>query len=149
MSCIAPRRRFGVAFVGPIALALALTATPWSAVRAQVAQTRPQQPAAPGLVQLAPGIMWSATPLLVTDSIPGQHVEVRDLVLGPNQSAARVPLTGFVLMELRSGIAEVTTNGQTTRREAGAIWLVPSGAGLAIRNLAEVTVIRSTLISPR
>jgi hypothetical protein len=52
-------------------------------------------------------------------------------------------------MELRSGIAEVTTNGQTTRREAGAIWLVPSGAGLAIRNLAEVTVIRSTLISPR
>ena len=149
MSRTTALRRLGVRMAGRFALAVLLAASPSEAMLAQAGRPAPQPPAAPTLVQLAPGVMWSAIPLFTTDSIPGQHVEVRDLVLGPNQNAARVPLTGSVVMELRSGIAETTINGQTTRREAGAIWFVPRGASLSIRNVDEVTVIRATLINPR
>ena len=110
-----------------------------------------QPPPAPQreLKQLAPGILASAQPLFATDSLPGYRLEVRDLVLGPNQTADRVPLEGFVLMELRSGIAEVSINGRAARREAGSQWLVPRGARVAIKNLAEATVIRATVLVPR
>lgn len=114
------------------------------------AQKPPAQQPAPDrtLRQLAPGVLVSAAPLL-RDSLPGYRVEAVDLVLGPNQNAERVPLDGFALMELRSGSAEVTINGQMTRREPDMQWLVPRGATLAIKNLAEVTVIRATILRPR
>lgn len=101
------------------------------------------------LKQLAPGVLTSALPLFATDSIPGFRVEVRDLVMGPNQTAERVPLDGFVLMELRSGTADVTINGRTTRRETESQWVVPRGARVSIKNVAEVTVIRATILTPR
>src|SRR6266567_3811792 len=87
--------------------------------------TQSQQP--PRYKQLAPGILASE-PVFATDSLPRYHVEIRDLVLGPKQTAPTVPLEGFVLMELRSGTLQVTINGTATRREAGASWLVPRGA---------------------
>jgi len=111
-----------------------------------------QQPTATSertLRQLAPGVLASTTPLFATDSLPGYHVETIDLVLGPNQTAERVPLAGFVLMELRSGAAEVTIDGRTTHREAESQWIVRRGARLAIKNAAEVTVIRATTLTPR
>jgi len=120
---------------------------------AQPAQ-RPQVPPPPPppertLRQLAPGILASVTPLFTTDSLPGYHVETIDLVMGPNQTAERVPLTGFVLMELRSGAADVTIDGRTTRRETESHWIVRRGARVTIKNAAEVTVIRATTLTPR
>lgn len=114
---------------------------------AQQAQ-RPQVPERT-LRQLAPGILASTTPLFTTDSLPGYHVETIDLVMGPNQTAERVPLEGFVLMELRSGAADVTIDGRTTRREAESLWIVRRGARVSIKNAAEVTVIRATTLAPR
>ncbi len=118
---------------------------------AQPAQ-RPQAPPPPPertLRQLAPGILASTTPLFATDSLPGYHVETIDLVMGPNQTAERVPLAGFVLMELRSGAADVTIDGRTTHREAESQWIVRRGARVTIKNAAEVTVIRATTLTPR
>lgn len=112
------------------------------------AQQPTQAPQAPRYKQLAPGILASE-PVFMTDSLPRYHVEIRDLVLGPKQVAATVPLAGFTFMELRSGTLEVTVNGTATRREAGAAWLVPRGARLALTNLGEVAVIRSAVFVPR
>jgi hypothetical protein len=110
----------------------------------------PRASAAETFTVLAPGVLWSATPVFASDAMPGQHVEVRNLIFGPNQNAPWVPVTtGFVLMELRAGVVEVTIDGQTSRKEGTNTWLVPRGAQLAIRNLTEITVIRTTLFLPR
>ena len=116
----------------PIAEFLFLLSAP---LAAQQQPTQSQQP--PRYKQLAPGILASE-PVFVTDSPPRHHVEIRDLALGPKQTAPRVPLEGFALMELRSGTLEVTINATATRREAGASWLVPRGARLAIKTRGEV-----------
>ena len=99
--------------------------------------------------QLAPGILASATPLFVTDSVPRYHIEVRDLMLGPKQNAPEVPLTGFTVMELRSGAVEVSVSGKVRRQENGGFWLVPRGARVGIRNLAEISFIRIVTLIPR
>ena len=128
---------------------LGLALATLGAIRAQAQE--PQRAQAPTVEyrQLAPGVLASATPLFTSDSLPGYTLEVIDLVLGPNQNAERVPLEGFALLELRAGVAQVTINGTATRREAGAHWFVPRGAQFAIRNLAEVTMIRATVFRPR
>ncbi len=99
--------------------------------------------------QLADGVLSNSQPVFATDSLPGYRIEVRALVLGPNKSAPHVPLDGYAIMELRSGVIEVTTNGQLARRETSASWFVPKGARLAIRNLSELAVIRATVFTPR
>jgi hypothetical protein len=97
--------------------------------------------------QLAEGVMASSEPVFATDSLPNYRVQILNLVVGPNKSAPRVPLDGAALMELRSGTLEVTINGRTTRREIGATWFVPAGAKVALRNLSEVAIIRTTVLA--
>ncbi len=113
------------------------------------AQQQAPPPRPRELKQLAPGILGSAAPLFMTDSVPRYHIEIRDLMLGPKQNAPDVPLTGFTVMELRSGAVEVSVNGKVTRQEGGGYWLVPTGARVAIRNLAEVSFIRTVTLTPR
>jgi hypothetical protein len=124
---------------------LALSLLP-SAVRCQQA---PAGGPAAQYAQLAQGILMSGTPIFATDSIPHYRVEVRDLIVGPKQSAPEVPLKGFALMELRSGIVETTIDGKAERREAGSYWLVPPRSRLAIRNIGEVAIVRVVLLTPR
>jgi hypothetical protein len=98
--------------------------------------------------QLAPGILVGAQGIFTTDSLPGYHVQVQDLVMGPKQEAPQIPLEGFAFMELRSGTVEVTIDGKSTRQEAGAWWFVRRGARVAIRNLEEVATIRAIVFTP-
>jgi hypothetical protein len=98
--------------------------------------------------QLAEGVMASSEPVFATDSLAHYRVRVLNLVLGPNQNAPRVPLEGAAIMELRSGTVAVSINGKTTRQEVGATWFVPDGAKLALKNLSEVVIIRTTVLAP-
>ncbi len=121
-----------------------------SALPAAIQGQQPAPSQQPGrYTQLAEGILASTEPVFATDSIPRYHVEVRDLILGPNQNAPKVPLSGFTLMELRSGVVETTDGGKAVRRETGSVWLVARGAQLSIRNLSEAAVIRATSLVPR
>ena len=95
---------------------------------------------------LAPGVA-SAT-RFATDSLPGYHVEVRDLLLGPIETAPDVPLDGFALMELSTGEIEISIDERKERREAGDLWFVRRGARIAIRNLGEIATIHTTVLRP-
>jgi hypothetical protein len=131
---------------------LALSATaPATLTCQQPAQdtTRPAPQKPESYRQLAEGVMASSEPVFATDSLAHFHIQVLNLVLGPNKSAPRVPLEGAAIMELRSGSLEVTINGRTTRQEIGATWFVPAGAKLALKNLSEVAIIRTTMLAPR
>jgi hypothetical protein len=121
-----------------------------SAFPSAVLGQRPSQGPPPSQYkQLAPGILASSEPLFATDSLPHYRTEVRDFVIGPNQAAPHVPLEGFALMELRSGVIEASINDKPTRHEAGSSWFVPRGARLALRNLSEAAVIHTTVFVPR
>ena len=117
--------------------------------RCSLSAQQPAQAPAARFKQLAPGILGSTEAIFATDSLPRYRIEVRDLVMGPNQAAQRVPLEGFAIMELRAGAVEATVDGKRSRREAGSYWCVSRGAKLAIRNVSEVAAIRATVFVPR
>lgn len=98
---------------------------------------------------LAEGILQGAAPLFATDSIPGFHVEARDLILGPRKEAPVVPLKGYTIMELLSGEADVTIGERTTHQRAGTFWFVPRGKALAIRSTGETAVLRAITLTPK
>ena len=79
-----------------------------------------------------------------TDSLPGYHTEVEDLVFGPN-AQEEMSFKGVALMELRGGRADVSVNDKPVKATVGDYWAVPSGAHLRIRNLGELAIIRKTL----
>jgi hypothetical protein len=112
-------------------------------------QARPQGARAETYRQLAEGVLVSSEPVFTTDSLPHYRIQVQNLVLGPNQNAPQVHLEGFALMELRSGTLEMTIDGKSARQETGTSWFVHQGARLALRNVSEVAIIRTTTFVPR
>ena len=115
----------------------------WS-VEAQQRPVEPRPPAAYATV--APGLLGARK--FVTDVIPAATLEVQDLILGSGKSA-RAAVPGPTVVELRSGLAETTIDGQVLLRRPGDYWAVLPGQTYALRSLEGLVVLRAYVFSAR
>jgi hypothetical protein len=75
----------------------------------------------------------------------GGRLEIR--IIGVGQGTELVlPTDHEVAIEVRTGNAIVTTNGQREEHAAGDIWVVPLNARVTIEASGEVTVLRAMYV---
>jgi hypothetical protein len=88
--------------------------------------------------QLGSGIMTRT--LYETAAMNGLRVEVRDLLVGPQQRTGRVTLPGSAVCEVRSGSGVLTAGGKGREFQVGAAFLLSDSESFAIENTSEIPV---------
>lgn len=76
------------------------------------------------------------------------RLEVRTIGVGQDASLV-LPTDHEVALEVRTGNAIVTTDGQRVVHVAGDIWVVPQGARVTIAAEGEATVLRAMYLIPQ
>lgn len=95
---------------------------------------RPQNP----FSQLAAGIMTRT--LYQTADTGGLHVEIRDLLVGPEQHTAVVTLPGSAVWEVRSGSGVLTAGGKEREFSVGETFALAEGESFSIENKSDSPV---------
>ncbi len=105
---------------------------------------QPQNP----YLQVVPGLLSRA--LFAADEADGMRVEVRDLLVGPNQTSASTILPGTATCEVRSGSGVLSLGEKRQQFHIGETFVIPDGQNFTIANESEIPIgIRVHLISAR
>ncbi len=105
---------------------------------------QPQNP----YLQLAPGLL--SRTLFATDEADGMRVEVRDLLVGPNQTSASATLPGSATCEVRSGGGVLSMGDKHQQFHMGETFVIPDAQNFTIANESEIPIgIRVHLITAR
>lgn len=89
------------------------------------------QPANP-YAQTAPGLLSRI--VFEAPGLPGLHIEVRDLLIGPAQRAESIKLPGTQVAEVRAGTGAVTIDGQRQQIQPGSTFAIPDGKSFTVEN---------------
>ena len=105
---------------------------------------QPQNP----YTQLVSGLL--SRTLFSNPDADGTRVEVRDLLVGPNQKTASATLPGTAVCEVRSGDGVLTMGNKRQQFRMGEAFVIPEGENFTIANESEIPIgIRVHLISAR
>lgn len=97
--------------------------------------------------QLATGILTRT--LYEASSGNGYRIEVRDLLVGPQQHSASVKLPGSAVCQVLSGDGVLTSGEKRQDLKLGSTLTIPQGEGFSIENKSDVPVaIRVHLFKP-
>ena len=80
--------------------------------------------------------------------LPALHLKVFDWTIGQSHDFLRYSFEGPAILELRSGRLATTMAGQTVKRRAPDVWIVPQGQSLALRTTGEVASLHGVVVVP-
>jgi len=72
-----------------------------------------------------------------TDAPGDVHIEVRDLLVGPGQTAASVSLPGAAVFEVRLGSGNVVVDGKIREIQTGSTMALSEGESFVVENKGE------------